>query len=140
LHIGDADFAVDAAVHHRLVDADREPRVGPRHADEAEDALRAVIVARRRRAFVLGQQFLGQLVTGKVLADEVLLAGGRGKHRAAAVDHDHLGAGPLRGAGGNLADPIQVERRNRYGRDLAAVLDHWKRCHQPGTPLTRRMT
>ena len=69
-------------------------------------------------------------MAGEVLADELLLAGGSGQHRAAAVNDDHLGAEALRRAGGDVADPIQVEGRGDYGGDLIAVLDHRERGHQ----------
>ena len=110
LDIGDADFPIDAAVHHRLVNADREPRVRPRHADKAEDTPCAIKVLGRRRAFVLCQQFLGQLVTCKIFADELLVLGGSGQHGAAAIDDKDLSPRTLRRIG--------RARRSNAGRGM----------------------
>ena len=128
-------------MHHRLVDADREPRFGPWHADETEDAACAVKVSCGRRAFVFRQQFLGQLVTSKVLADELLLFSGSGKHCATAVDDKNLC--PRTCAALAASSPIHRRSRDATITDVVTPpppsFITGNVAITPGTPLTRLM-
>ena len=80
LHVGDADLAVDAAVHDALVEADRKPRMRPGHADIG----RRCAGRRRSPAIVvvpssLRQHLPRQGVVGEVLADESPASGRSGR-------------------------------------------------------------
>ena len=140
LDIGDADLPIDAAVHHRLVDTDRQPRSRPRHADKTEDAACAVKVLCGRRAFVFRQQLLGQLVTGKVLADQLPFFGGSGKHCAAAVDDKDLRPRTLCRTA--ASSPIHRRSRDATTTDVVATPPSFITGNvttTPGMPLTRLM-
>ena len=55
LHVGDADLAVDAAVHDGFVEAHRQPSTCPGDAHMAEDAPHAVEAGNGGRALVIPQ-------------------------------------------------------------------------------------
>src|SRR6516164_739505 len=93
-----------------------------------EDAACALKVSCGRRAFVFRQQFLGQLVTSKVLADELLLFSGSGKHCATAVDDKNLCPRTLCRTGCKLADPPQVEGCDDHRRCDPAPFLHHREC------------
>ena len=60
---------------------------------------------------------------GELLADEALLVGGAGDQRAFAVEQHYRGAGLLRGARRQVADPLQVNHREHDPFDRAVVVD-----------------
>ena len=74
LQIGDADFAVDAAVHGLLIEADGKPRLRPGHADISEDAPDAVEARGRHRAFVVCEHVLHQACPAKRLPIRFVLS------------------------------------------------------------------
>ena len=61
LQIGDVEFAVDAALHGALVEADGKPRLRPRHAHIGEDAPDAVEARAGHRAFVAREHVVRQI-------------------------------------------------------------------------------
>ena len=117
LQIGDADLAVDAAVHGVLIEADGKPRLRPRHADIGEDAPHAV-EARRSSSCLRRWRACrcARACVGKALADRLLLVGRTGDQRAAAVDQHDRSAGTLRGGRREIADPLQIDRRHERRR------------------------
>ena len=71
LQIGDTDFAVDAAVHDAFVEADRKPRIGPRHAHEREQTRQSVEARGRRGAFIALLHGADERLAGEVATDQV---------------------------------------------------------------------
>ncbi len=132
LHVRDADLPVDAAMHDRFIEADREPRLRPRHADESEDAADAVEAGRRYRALVIGQHVVRQSVRRESFADISRLIGRSANERATAVDECDRCARPPRGRLGKIADPLQIDRRHDRPADSAVLLDDRVNRHHAG--------
>ena len=132
LQVSDGDLAVDPTVHDGLVQAHGKPRPGPGHPHIDKNAPHPVEAVDRHRAFVVGKHVLRQGMIGKVLAEESFEVGGTGDQRAAAVDQHHGGTGAMRGLRCEIADPLQIDRRQNDAIDRAVFRHRREGGNQAG--------